>query len=83
MTCGTWCGVNLGGESGRSQITFDEQKLQLRHNDLLVKIQLFVINFKGAAFNIVSGRSDFLRPGKNIADKNQFGCRRRNAGISR
>jgi hypothetical protein len=42
---GSWCEGNLVGESGRSQITFDEQKLQLRHNDLLIKIQLFVITF--------------------------------------
>jgi hypothetical protein len=74
---------NLVGESGRSQITFGEQKLQLRHNELLGNFQLFTIHSEDAALKILSGRGECPRPWASRQDINQFGCRRRNAGMSR
>jgi hypothetical protein len=80
---GSWCGGNVVGESGRSQITFGEQKLQLHHTNFLVKIQLLVIIFEGSEFKNVSGRARLRAPGQRPIDTIQFGCRRRNAGMSR
>jgi hypothetical protein len=54
--------VNLAGESGHSQITFGVQKLQLRHANFIVKIQLFVARSKRLGFKKASGRGNLRRP---------------------